>query len=65
LVYDKISVQDAPKKAPVLTIATRGALWIGPVKIPGAAGFSKSCLPTIAVCPAGDVQGFAQTMQLK
>ncbi|MCP3875157.1 MAG: hypothetical protein GY699_18635 [Desulfobacteraceae bacterium] len=27
------------KNAKILSIATRGAVWIGPVKIPGAAGF--------------------------
>lgn len=28
------------KNANILSIATRGALWFGPVKIPGAAGFA-------------------------
>lgn len=46
------------KKAKVLTIATRGALWIGPVKIPGAAGFANFFAAMVLVLKGYRVRGF-------
>lgn len=46
------------KKAPALTIATRGALRIGPIIIPGAAGFSNFLAALILLLKGYDVRGF-------
>jgi len=46
------------KKAPVLSIATRGAIWVGPVKIPGAAGFANFFAILVLLLKGYDVRGF-------
>lgn len=46
------------KKAQVMTVATRGALWIGPIKIPGAAGFSNFFAAIVLLFKGYDVRGF-------
>jgi len=46
------------KKAKVLSIATRGALWIGPVKIPGAAGFANFFAALVLLFKGYDIRGF-------
>ncbi|MCP4717982.1 MAG: hypothetical protein GY860_00880 [Desulfobacteraceae bacterium] len=46
------------KTAKILSIATRGALWIGPVKIPGAAGFANFFAALVLVLKGYDIQGF-------
>ena len=45
-------------KAPVISIATRGALWAGPVKIPGAAGFSNFFAAAVLFFKGYDIRGF-------
>ena len=47
-----------PKKVPVMIVATRGALWIGPIKIPGAAGFSNFFAALILLFKGYDIRGF-------
>lgn len=46
------------KKANVLSIATRGAIWIGPVKIPGAAGFANFFAALVLLVKGYDILGF-------
>ncbi len=46
------------KKVPVMSIATRGAIWIGPIKIPGAAGFANFFAALILLCKGYDIRGF-------
>jgi Pyruvate/2-oxoacid:ferredoxin oxidoreductase delta subunit len=46
------------KKAPIFTLATRGAFWIGPIKIPGAAGFSNFLAALILMIKGYAVRGF-------
>ena len=46
------------KNAKVMSIATRGALWIGPVKIPGAAGFANFFAALVLLFKGYDVRGF-------
>jgi flavodoxin len=46
------------KKAKVLCIATRGAIWIGPVKIPGAAGFANFFAALVLLFKGYDIRGF-------
>ncbi len=46
------------KKAKVLSIATRGALWIGPVKISGAAGFANFFAALVLLFKGYDIRGF-------
>jgi len=46
------------KKAKVMSIATRGALWIGPLKIPGAAGFANFFAALVLLFKGYDIQGF-------
>lgn len=46
------------KNARVLTVATRGAIRIGPVKIPGAAGFSNFFAALLLLFKGYDVRGF-------
>ena len=46
------------KKAKALSIATRGALWIGPVKIPGAAGFANFFAALVLLFKGYDIRGF-------
>jgi Pyruvate/2-oxoacid:ferredoxin oxidoreductase delta subunit len=46
------------KNAPVLTVATRGALRIGPLKIPGAAGFANFFAALILFVKGYKVRGF-------
>lgn len=45
-------------KVPVMSIATRGAIWVGPVKIPGAAGFSNFFAAMILLFKGYDIRGF-------
>ncbi|MCP4553524.1 MAG: hypothetical protein GY834_16115, partial [Bacteroidetes bacterium] len=45
-------------RAKVLSIATRGALWIGPVKIPGAAGFANFFAALVLLFKGYDIRGF-------
>ena len=45
-------------KAKVLSIATRGALWIGPFKIPGAAGFANFFAALVLLFKGYDIRGF-------
>ena len=46
------------KKTQVLTVATRGAIWIGPVKIPGAAGFANFFAALVLLFKGHDIRGF-------
>lgn len=46
------------KKVPVMSVATRGAVWVGPVKIPGAAGFSNFIAAMILLFKGYDIRGF-------
>lgn len=46
------------KKLPVFTVATRGAIWIGPLKIPGAAGFANFFAALVLLTKGYDVRGF-------
>jgi len=46
------------KNAKVQSIATRGALWIGPVKIPGAAGFANFFAALVLLFKGYDILGF-------
>ena len=46
------------KKVPVMSVATRGAVWVGPVKIPGAAGFSNFFAAMILLFKGYDIRGF-------
>ncbi|MCP3923743.1 MAG: hypothetical protein GY714_14270 [Desulfobacterales bacterium] len=46
------------KRVPVMSIATRGAVWLGPVKIPGAAGFSNFFSSLILLFKRYDIRGF-------
>jgi Pyruvate/2-oxoacid:ferredoxin oxidoreductase delta subunit len=46
------------KKTPVLSIATRGAFYIGPIKIPGAAGFSNFFAALVLLIKGYHVRGF-------
>ena len=46
------------KKVPVMNVATRGAIWIGPIKIPGAAGFSNFFAAIILLFKGYDIRGF-------
>ena len=46
------------KNAKILSIATRGALWIGPVKIPGAAGFANFFAALVLLLKGYDIIGF-------
>ncbi|MCG8688797.1 MAG: 4Fe-4S dicluster domain-containing protein [Desulfobacterales bacterium] len=46
------------KNAKILSIATRGALWFGPVKIPGAAGFANFFAALILLFKGYDIIGF-------
>lgn len=46
------------KGAPVMSIATRGAIWAGPVKIPGAAGFANFFTALVLLFKGYDVRGF-------
>lgn len=46
------------KKVPVMSIATRGAIWVGPVKIPGAAGFANFFAAMILLIKGYDIRGF-------
>lgn len=46
------------KNAKVLSIATRGAIWIGPVKIPGAAGFANFFAALVLLLRGYDIRGF-------
>ena len=46
------------KRAKVLSIATRGAIWIGPVKIPGAAGFANFFAALVLLFKGYDIRGF-------
>ncbi len=46
------------KKAQVLTVATRGAIWIGPIKIPGAAGFSNFFAALVLLFKGYNIRGF-------
>jgi len=46
------------KKVPVMVVATRGALWIGPLKIPGAAGFATFFAVLVLLFKGYDIQGF-------
>jgi ferredoxin len=46
------------KNAKVLSIATRGAIWIGPVKIPGAAGFANFFAALVLLFKGYDIRGF-------
>ena len=46
------------KRVPVITVATRGALWIGPIKIPGAAGVSNFFAALVLLSKGYDVRGF-------
>jgi len=43
---------------PVIAVATRGAIWIGPVKIPGAAGFSNFFAALVLLFKGYDIRGF-------
>jgi Pyruvate/2-oxoacid:ferredoxin oxidoreductase delta subunit len=45
-------------KVPVMSIATRGAVWVGPLKIPGAAGFSNFFAAMILLFKGYDIRGF-------
>ncbi len=45
-------------KVPVINVATRGAIWVGPVKIPGAAGFSNFFAAIILLFKGYDIRGF-------
>lgn len=45
-------------KAKVLSIATRGALWIGPLRIPGAAGFANFFAALVLLLKGYDIRGF-------
>ncbi|MGB5615845.1 MAG: 4Fe-4S binding protein, partial [Desulfobacterales bacterium] len=42
----------------VMSVATRGAVWVGPVKIPGAAGFSNFIAAMILLFKGYDIRGF-------
>lgn len=46
------------KRVPIITVATRGAIRIGPIKIPGAAGFSNFFAALILLFKGYDVRGF-------
>ena len=46
------------KNAQVLTVATRGAIWIGPIKIPGAAGFANFFAALVLLFKGYKVRGF-------
>ena len=46
------------KKMPIMTVATRGAFWIGPIKIPGAAGFSNFFAALVLLFKGYDIRGF-------
>jgi len=46
------------KKAMALSIATRGAIWIGPLKIPGAAGFANFFTALVLLFKGYDIRGF-------
>ncbi|MDM8538791.1 EFR1 family ferrodoxin [Desulfobacterales bacterium HSG17] len=46
------------KNVPALVVATRGAIWIGPVKIPGAAGFATFFAALILFFKGYDIRGF-------
>lgn len=46
------------KNVPVIVVATRGAIWIGPVKIPGAAGFATFFAALILFFKGYDIRGF-------
>jgi ferredoxin len=46
------------KKVPAMSVATRGAIWVGPVKIPGAAGFSNFFAAMILLFKGYDIRGF-------
>ncbi len=46
------------KNAKILSIATRGALWFGPVKIPGAAGFANFFAALVLLFKGYDIRGF-------
>lgn len=46
------------KKRKALSIATRGAIWIGPLKIPGAAGFANFFAALILLIKGYDIRGF-------
>jgi Pyruvate/2-oxoacid:ferredoxin oxidoreductase delta subunit/flavodoxin len=46
------------KKVPVMIVATRGALRIGPVKIPGAAGFAHFFAALVLLFKGYDIRGF-------
>ncbi len=46
------------KRTPVLSIATRGTVWLGPVKIPGAAGFSNFFAAIILLLKGYNIRGF-------
>jgi Pyruvate/2-oxoacid:ferredoxin oxidoreductase delta subunit len=46
------------KKVPVISIATRGAIWVGPLKIPGAAGFANFFAALVLLFKGYDIRGF-------
>ncbi|MDM8556095.1 EFR1 family ferrodoxin [Desulfococcaceae bacterium HSG7] len=46
------------KKVPVMSVATRGVIPVGPVKIPGAAGFSNFFAAIILLFKGYDIRGF-------
>jgi len=46
------------KKALLMSVATRGAFWVGPLKIPGSAGFSNFFVAMILLCKGYDIRGF-------
>ncbi len=46
------------KKVPVMNVATRGVIPVGPVKIPGAAGFSNFFAAIILLFKGYDIRGF-------
>jgi len=46
------------KEAMVLSIATRGAIWMGPLKIPGAAGFANFFAALVLLFKGYDIRGF-------
>ncbi|MCD4675890.1 MAG: EFR1 family ferrodoxin [Desulfobacula sp.] len=45
------------KKVPAIVVATRGAIWIGPVKIPGAAGFATFFAALVLLFKGYDIRG--------
>lgn len=46
------------KKVPIMSVATRGAIWIGPIKIPGAAGFANFFAALVLLFKGYDIRGF-------